>query len=71
MSICLQDFPSVGDLHSTVPVPREKWFEYGGERSGRFQVWSSPLYLVSAALQCIDLVFSVESVDAVLLDNLF
>ena len=24
-------------MHSTVPVPREKWFEYGAERSGRFQ----------------------------------
>lgn len=32
-----QGFPSVGDLHSTVPVPKEKWFEYAGERSGRFQ----------------------------------
>ncbi|KAL3159964.1 hypothetical protein ABBQ38_010352 [Trebouxia sp. C0009 RCD-2024] len=32
-----EDFPSIGDLHSTVPVPREKWFEYAGERSGRFQ----------------------------------
>jgi len=29
-------YPSVGDAHSTLPVPREKWFEYGGERSGRF-----------------------------------
>eukprot|EP00241_Pyramimonas_parkeae_P011020 CAMPEP_0114249808 /NCGR_PEP_ID=MMETSP0058-20121206/14352_1 /TAXON_ID=36894 /ORGANISM="Pyramimonas parkeae, CCMP726" /LENGTH=258 /DNA_ID=CAMNT_0001363403 /DNA_START=215 /DNA_END=991 /DNA_ORIENTATION=- len=33
-----QDFPSIGDLHSTVPVPdRTKWFQYAGERSGRFQ----------------------------------
>lgn len=32
-----QGYPSVGDTHSTVPVPREMWFEYGGERSGRFQ----------------------------------
>lgn len=32
-----QGYPSVGDVHSTVPVPRDKWFEYGGERSGRFQ----------------------------------
>lgn len=32
-----QGFPSVGDVHSTLPVPRGKWFEYGGERSGRFQ----------------------------------
>jgi hypothetical protein len=27
----------VGDTHSTVPVDRSKWFEYGAERSGRFQ----------------------------------
>lgn len=32
-----QGFPSVGDVHSTIPVPKEKWFEYAGERSGRFQ----------------------------------
>lgn len=32
-----QGYPSVGDIHSTLPVAREKWFEYGGERSGRFQ----------------------------------
>lgn len=32
-----EDFPSIGDAHSTVPVPRSKWFEYAGERSGRFQ----------------------------------
>lgn len=30
-------FPSVGDVHSTVPIPREQWFEYGKERAGRFQ----------------------------------
>ena len=30
-------FPSVGDMHSTVPIPREDWFEYGKERAGRFQ----------------------------------
>lgn len=30
-------YPSIGDVHSTAPVPREKWFEYAGERSGRFQ----------------------------------
>jgi hypothetical protein len=24
-------------VHSTLPVAREKWFLYGGERSGRFQ----------------------------------
>jgi len=29
-------YPSIGDAHSTVPVPRERWFDYGGERSGRF-----------------------------------
>lgn len=34
----LQGYPSVGDVHSTVTVPRDQWFEYGGERSGRFQV---------------------------------
>lgn len=32
-----QGYPSVGDVHSTVPVPRERWFDYAGERSGRFQ----------------------------------
>ncbi len=32
-----QGYPSLGDVHSTLPVPREKWFSYGGERSGRFQ----------------------------------
>jgi hypothetical protein len=26
----------VGDVHSTIPVDRSKWFEYGMERSGRF-----------------------------------
>jgi hypothetical protein len=36
----IQGFPSIGDEHSTLPVPKEKWFEYGGERSGRFQVTS-------------------------------
>lgn len=40
--MCVQGFPSVGDVHSTVPVPKEKWFEYGGERSGRFQVRCAP-----------------------------
>ena len=30
-------YPSIGDVHSTLPVPREKWFDYGGERLGRFQ----------------------------------
>lgn len=41
----LQGYPSVGDVHSTVTVDRSKWFEYGGERSGRFQVrvqWQPP-----------------------------
>ena len=38
-----EGFPSVGDVHSTVPVPnRERWFEYGGERLGRFQGLSNP-----------------------------
>mmetsp|Transcript_15340 Transcript_15340/g.46328 ORF Transcript_15340/g.46328 Transcript_15340/m.46328 type:complete len:324 (-) Transcript_15340:551-1522(-) len=33
-----QGYPSLGDVQSTVTVePRSKWFEYGGERSGRFQ----------------------------------
>jgi phosphoadenosine phosphosulfate reductase len=30
-------YPSIGDAHSTVPVPRAQWFDYAGERSGRFQ----------------------------------
>lgn len=39
----LQGYPSLGDVHSTVTVqPRSKWFEYGGERSGRFQVHPAP-----------------------------
>lgn len=37
----MQGFPSIGDVQSTVPVPKEKWFEYAGERSGRFQVCSN------------------------------
>jgi len=32
-----QGYPSIGDVHSTLPVPRERWFDYAGERSGRFQ----------------------------------
>ena len=32
-----QGYPSIGDVHSTVPVPKDKWFDYAGERSGRFQ----------------------------------
>jgi hypothetical protein len=43
----LQGYPSVGDAHSTITVPRDKWFEYGGERSGRFQV---PLSFWHAAI---------------------
>lgn len=35
-----QGFPSIGDVQSTIPVSRDKWFEYAGERSGRFQVSS-------------------------------
>ena len=30
-------YPSIGDVHSTLPVPRAAWFAYAGERSGRFQ----------------------------------
>jgi len=30
-------YSSIGDMHSTDPVPLEKWMEYNGERSGRFQ----------------------------------
>jgi len=30
-------YPSLGDVHSTVPVVPKQWFTYGGERSGRFQ----------------------------------
>ncbi|BBN13532.1 hypothetical protein MPTK1_6g04280 [Marchantia polymorpha subsp. ruderalis] len=32
-----QGYPSIGDMQSTLPVPKSQWFEYGGERSGRFQ----------------------------------
>ena len=42
-----QGYPSIGDLHSTVPVPKEKWYEYAGERSGRFQVWPQTGFLPS------------------------
>ena len=42
-----QGYPSIGDLHSTVPVPKEKWYEYAGERSGRFQVWPQRGFLPS------------------------
>lgn len=31
-----EGYPSIGDAKDTVPVPKEKWFEYAGERSGRF-----------------------------------
>lgn len=38
-----QGYPSLGDVHSTITVePRSKWFEYGGERSGRFQGMTNP-----------------------------
>lgn len=30
-------FSSVGDMHSTKKVDADMWFQYGGERSGRFQ----------------------------------
>jgi len=30
-------YSSLGDVQSTLPVEKEKWFTYGGERSGRFQ----------------------------------
>ena len=43
----VQGYPSIGDLHSTVPVPEEKWYEYAGERSGRFQVWLQRGFLPS------------------------
>lgn len=29
-------YSSLGDKHSTIPVPKEKWMTYAGERSGRF-----------------------------------
>lgn len=32
-----EGFPSVGDVQTTLPIPKTQWFEYGGERSGRFQ----------------------------------
>ena len=32
-----QGFPSIGDVQTTVPVPQDQWFEYAGERKGRFQ----------------------------------
>ena len=31
-----EGYPSIGDLQSTLPVARDKWFEYAGERSGRW-----------------------------------
>lgn len=37
-AVIVQGYPSIGDVHSTVPVPQEKWYDYAGERSGRFQV---------------------------------
>lgn len=47
----MQGFPSIGDVQSTVPVPKEKWFEYAGERSGRFQVRRA-LIFASSRLGC-------------------
>jgi phosphoadenosine phosphosulfate reductase len=44
-----QGYPSVGDVHSTVPVPKEKWFTYAGERSGRFQVGAAGRLVAGAA----------------------
>ena len=32
-----EGYPSLGDVHSTLPVEPAKWFHYGGERAGRFQ----------------------------------
>uniref|UniRef100_A0A7S4DY49 Phosphoadenosine phosphosulphate reductase domain-containing protein n=1 Tax=Lotharella globosa TaxID=91324 RepID=A0A7S4DY49_9EUKA len=29
-------YPSIGDAKDTVPVPKSRWFEYAGERLGRF-----------------------------------
>jgi len=31
-----EGYPSIGDLQSTLPVAKDKWFEYAGERSGRW-----------------------------------
>lgn len=31
-----EGYPSIGDAKDTVPVPKEKWFDYAGERAGRF-----------------------------------
>jgi hypothetical protein len=48
-----QGFPSIGDVQTTLPVPREKWFEYAGERSGRFQVsviYHSPIIRIAEIL---------------------
>jgi phosphoadenosine phosphosulfate reductase len=30
-------FSSMGDVQSTKKVPHEKWYQYAGERSGRFE----------------------------------
>lgn len=32
-----EGYPSLGDMHSTLRVDREKWYHYGMERAGRFQ----------------------------------
>ena len=31
-----EGYPSLGDVQTTLPVERAKWFEYAGERSGRW-----------------------------------
>ena len=50
----MQGYPSIGDAHSTVPVPKEKWYDYAGERSGRFQVclFSIPISRPQQAHSC-------------------
>jgi len=35
-------YPSLGDMHSTLRVEKEKWFLYGMERAGRFQNMQNP-----------------------------
>ena len=53
----MQGFPSVGDVHSTIPVPKEKWFEYAGERSGRFQVGAAAQLDLYPPLQSFEVLF--------------
>ena len=55
-----QGYPSIGDAKDTVPVDKSKWFDYAGERAGRFtglanKVWHDP------ALACHVLPLSVET----------